>query len=426
MNMYLTGIKTYLHLRRNLKKSLDQLKTEQWQAFCDLVRYAYLNVPFYRNLYDRAGFSPEDLKTPDDLLSVPATRKGMFQQENLDRLLAHGYSSDPLVSKRTSGSSGFPLTVYYTPEDRIYRTILHLRILFINGMGFRDHMVQICDKRNAPDYRYTFQKMGFLCKDFMYCADPADQQLNELTAMNPAVIYSYTSILVLIANEVKRRGKCPIQPKLIFTTGELMNPYDREKIEDAFSVRLRDIYGIVEMADVAWQCPELNGYHLNIDSFLVEVLADNHPAEPGESGRLVITNLHSRAMPFIRYEVGDVLTAPNDDPCPCGCNFPRIDVLQGRADDWLYSVDGKRISPMDITVARVTGVKQYRIIQKAYDKVIVEIVRGVSFNEDTVKGVKEHVSECMGDGVHVEINMVDQITRKSGKLKCFFCEIEDS
>ena len=422
--MYLTGIRTYFRLRRNLKKSLDQLKVEQWQVFCNLVKYAYLNVPFYRDLYDRVGFSPNDLKTPDDLHSIPVTQKSMFQKADLKQVLAQGLTPEQLVRKRTSGSSGFPLIVYFTPEDRVYRTLLHLRILFANGMGFRDHMVQISDKRHIPDFRYKFQKLGFLPKDFIYCADGADQQLNVLTAMNPAVIYSYPSSLVLIANEVKRRGKCPIQPKFIFTTGELMHPCDRENIEEAFSVPPYDIYGIIEMGDVAWECPELNGYHLNVDSFLLEVLVDNHAAEPGEPGRLVITNLHSRAMPFIRYDVGDVITAPHDTLCSCGCNFPRIEILRGREDDWLYAADGKRISPMDITIARVTGIQQYRIIQKTYDYLIIEIVPGQSFNKDTLKDVKQHVGEVMGDGVHVAIHKVAQIPRQSGKLKSFFCEIE--
>jgi len=63
-------------------------------------------------------------------------------------------------------------------------------------------------------------------------------------------------------------------------------------------------------------------------------------------------------MPFIRYEVGDVVTAPREEPCPCGCAFPRIDVLQGRADDWLYSADGERVSPLIFVIASIPGVQR--------------------------------------------------------------------
>ena len=422
--MYITALKTYFCLTGNLKKPLKELKVKQWRDFCELVKYAYENVPLYRDLYNKAKFSPDELKDPSDLILIPPTGKEMFQQSTPMQFIARGNQVEKLVSKRTSGSSGFPLIVYYTPEDRIYRTLLNLRIFFANGMGFRDHMVQISDKRNFPDFRYKFQKLGFLPKDFIYCADNADKLLNILTTMNPDVIYGYLSSLVLIANEVKRRGKCPIQPKLIFTTGELMHPNDREIIEEAFSVPLHDIYGIVEMGDVVWQCSELNGYHFNIDSFLAEVLVNDRPAEAGETGSLIITNLHSRAMPFIRYEVGDVMTAPQDTPCACGCTFPRFEILQGREDDWLYAADGRRISPMDITIARIIGIQQYRIIQKKHDYIITEIVPGLGFNAETLKGVEQHVRETMGPGIKVEVHKVDQIPLQSGKLRSFFCEVE--
>lgn len=424
--LYYTGLKTYFKLRRNLRQPLSQLQAAQWKAFRDLIEFAHKQVPFYRNLFDRERFSPSDLVTPADIVRVPITNKKMFQKAESSWYIADGMDAQKLVRKRTSGSSGSPLDVYYTPEDRIYRTILHLRILFHNGMKFRDKIAHISDSRNIPDYRYGFQKIGFFPKDFVYAADSAQVQLEKLRQIDPAVIYSYASSMVLLASEIERQGKCPVQPRLIFTTGELLNRDDRELINRAFSVSLRDIYGIVEMGDVAWQCPELIGYHLNMDSFLAEVLVDGRSAEPGENGRLVITNLHSQAMPFIRYVVGDVITAPSTTPCPCGCSFPRIEVLQGRADDWLYAADGKRVSPLIFVVASIKGVQQYRMIQKAYDHLIVEILPSAAYTDETLQKVKEHVVEVMGPGLRVEAVKVDQIPQQSGKMRRVISEIEGS
>jgi phenylacetate-CoA ligase len=422
--MYLTGLLTYRRLMRNLKRPPADLKKEQWDAFRDLVRFAYENVPFYRWHYDRAGFHPRDLKSPEDIHRVPPTRKALFQQTDPQECIATGYRLDRLVRKRTSGSTGSPLNVYYTPGDRIYRTILHLRILFFNGMSLRDRMAHISDSRDVPDYRYGFQKLGFLPKEFVYAADSAAQQLENLRKIDPAVVYSYASSMVLLASEIMHTGDGPIRPKLIFTTGELLNPADRKLINDAFSVQLRDIYGIVEMGDVAWQCPALQGYHLNVDAFLAEVLKNGNPVFPGEEGYLTITNLHSRAMPIIRYEVGDVIAAPNEEPCSCGCTFPRIDVLQGRADDWLYTPDGKRISPLIFVVASIPGVLQYRMIQKTYDRLIVEILPGPGYSDETLKKTAEHVIEVMGPGVNVEVVEVDEIPRQSGKMRRVISEID--
>lgn len=424
--MYLNALNTYVRLKGNLKKPLQALKAEQWRAFRDLVRFAYERVPFYKDLYSQAGFSPDSLNDPSDLTAVPATRKEMFQQASLDHILAEEYHTDSLVRKRTSGSSGSPLDVYYTPEDRIYRTLLHLRIFFHNGMRFRDRMAHISDSRNVPDWRYGFQRLGFLPKEFVYAADPPHLQLEQLAAIQPAIIYSYASSMVLLSSELEKHGECSIRPKVIFTTGELLNRSDRELIERAFESPVRDIYGIVEMSDVAWECSAGEGYHLNIDSFLPEVLVDGRPAQPGESGCLVITNLHSRAMPFIRYEVGDLVTVPNEAICPCGCAFPRISIVQGRADDWLYRGDGTRVSPLIFVIASIKGVQQYRMIQKAYDHLIIEILPGPGYSETTLQDVRDHVLDVMGQNMRIDVDLVDSIPRQSGKMRRVISEIEQS
>jgi len=424
-SMYFKGLKTHLEKKRNLKKPSDELKGKQWKDFVDLVTYAYKYVPFYRNLYARVGFVPSDLKTPADLASVPTVRKEMLQREETDQLLGEGYHPDKLVCKTTSGSSGEPLYVCYTPEDRIYRTIDHLRIFFYNGMGLRDRIAQITH-RKVPDFRYAFQKLGFLPIEFVkLVSNPPEQQLDQLKDINPAVLHANASSIVLLAAEIKKRGHCPIHPKLIFTTGELLGPDDRVLIEQTFNVCPRDIYGILEMGDVAWQCSETKGYHLNLDSFLAEVEVDRRQAEPSEIGRLIITNLHSRAMPFIRYEVGDLVTAPREDCCPCGCTFPLIEVVQGREDDWLYSADGNRVSSF-IFLISIKGVKQYRMIQKDYGQVLVEILPGSDFDDMTLKRVKSYVIGqlgSMGSGMTVDVSKVNHLAQQSGKMRRLISEI---
>ena len=109
--MSVTSLKTYSSLMKDLKKSLAELKESQWLAFCDIINFAYEHVPFYKDLYKQSNFSPEALKDPSDLTLVPPTRKEMFRQENLARRLTQGLTLEKLLQKRTSGTSGSPLTV---------------------------------------------------------------------------------------------------------------------------------------------------------------------------------------------------------------------------------------------------------------------------------------------------------------------------
>jgi len=294
-------------------------------------------------------------------------------------------------------------------------------------MGWREKMAHISDSRHAADWRYGFQKLGFLPKDFVYAADSTEKQLAALTALNPAVIYSYASNMALLAADIEAREAPPIHPRLIFTTGEVLSDADRERINRVFSTQVRDIFGVVEMGDVAWQCPAQKGYHLNIDSFFIEIDAEGVEAAAGASGRLVITNLHSLAMPFIRYEVGDVLSAAEDEPCECGCTFPRVRVLEGRADDWLYGTDGRRVSPLIFVIASVPGVQQYRMIQKSHHHLIVEIVPGRDYSSETMRKIEAHVKEVLGSELKVEVMSVQEIPKDpSGKMRRVISEIRSS
>ena len=70
------------------------------------------------------------------------------------------------------------------------------------------------------------------------------------------------------------------------------------------------------------------------DLHYVEILNENdEPCKPGEIGRIVVTNLHRKLMPTIRYEVGD-LGRWVDIECECG-RKTRVLELLGRSDDVL-------------------------------------------------------------------------------------------
>jgi phenylacetate-CoA ligase len=73
---------------------------------------------------------------------------------------------------------------------------------------------------------------------------------------------------------------------------------------------------------MAWECRHSGDLHTCDDGVLIEVLVDGRPAEPGERGEVVVTNLHAYAMPFIRYRIGDVAT--REAPCGCGAPFAAI------------------------------------------------------------------------------------------------------
>lgn len=125
-------------------------------------------------------------------------------------------------------------------------------------------------------------------------------------------------------------GRFPrFEPSAILTGGEILLPEVRELVEQTFGRKVIDIYACNETRNIAWQCREAGGYHINADNVIVEIVRDGEPAPAGEVGEVILTDLNRYAMPIIRYRNGD-LACLAEEPCPCGCQLPMLAQIVGR------------------------------------------------------------------------------------------------
>src|SRR5204863_3503874 len=120
---------------------------------------------------------------------------------------------------------------------------------------------------------------------------------------------------------------------------EPLYEYQREAISRAFGCPVRETYGMAEIAAAAGEC-EHGSLHQWRDTGIIEATDGDGPSD------FICTGLINADMPLIRYTVGDSgkLSAKK---CPCGRNLPAIETIEGRTDDLLYTVDGRRIGRMD-------------------------------------------------------------------------------
>ncbi len=112
---------------------------------------------------------------------------------------------------------------------------------------------------------------------------------------------------------------------------------------------IRDVYGSNEFNLLAWECPAGAGtYHICDDAVVLEVLGtDGRQVPIGQLGEVVITGLHSFAMPFIRYKIGD-LAVRGPDRCPCGSHFSTLLAIHGRTLDIFHLAGGISLHPWTI------------------------------------------------------------------------------
>jgi phenylacetate-CoA ligase len=431
-------------LRRS-RWSAERLADYQIARLRELVHHAYQDVPYYHELFDRAGIRPEDIRSPADLGLVPVTTKATLQSLPTEAILARNLDANAFVQERTSGSTGRPFTIQHTRRDRIRKSAVYMRTYLLLGMRLTDRQACVTEERGQHGHRGWLRVLeAFLTekrdqqggrrglrsliggRTFVPVFDSVDSQLEQLVLAQPDFLLGFPSALRPIAEAVKTRGERRIRPRIVCTSAEVLDLDTRRIIESAFGVPVLNLYSSVEFGNIAWQCPRCGAMHLNADSLIVEVVRqDGIRAAAGEAGTLVCTDFDSYAMPFIRYAVGDVgtLTAGSG---PCSIAFPTMGPVEGRLVDRLRRPDGMVVSPYEFTCSLelVPGVVQYQVSQQSVEQFTVRLVPGQGFGPTSTDEVLERCRTILGQDAKVTVQVMDEIPREpSGKFRVVKSEI---
>jgi phenylacetate-CoA ligase len=246
-----------------------------------------------------------------------------------------------------------------------------------------------------------------------------DVQVQKISDFAPSVLQAYPTSLHAVALEMRRRNLTHWKPRLLFTVAELLGEDTRMLARQVFNMEIMDIYGLIEVGDVAWQCRKANEYHINADQILVEFLNDGKPVKTGEVGEIVVTSLYNKAMPLIRYRSSDA-GRPSDRHCDCGCNLPTMKVVDGKMLDFLVLPDGKLVSPHVPKKALlfVNGIQRFQIVQHSVSELDVLCEVSPEWNDTTPGQIEAALRPIVGYSVRITPKRVERIERsKSGKIK---------
>ncbi len=414
-----------MQARRNQWLKPGELEELQAKRLRAIVKHAYENTEFYHRKFKDAGIRPEDIRTVEDLKKVPYTTKNELRMNSTGSMIARGVDLKKCLVTETSGSTGIPTKVVYDSPANDFSKAINLRSHIENGLTLTSKWAIFGDPHHFQKPRW-FQKLGFFSPRWISVFDPIEKQLDFLEEFKPDVIGGYTSSILLLAQEVKRRGSTDITPKAIIGTSELLDPGTRDYIDSVFNVRMIDHFGCVELNRTAWECSEHSGYHIDADAIVMEFISDGEAAAPGERGEIIYTGLYNYAMPLIRYKIEDV-GVPSEEVCPCGRGLPLMTVIEGRSDSFMQAPDGRIFAAMiwEPIMRRIPGVGQFKAIQERKDLVRILVVRDQAFNEATVGQIVHDVQKVMGEEVRVDVEVVEEIPKdKSGKVRCAVSKIE--
>jgi phenylacetate-CoA ligase len=406
LNLISASVETARLLRQQWLPA-DRLRALQWGRLRSMVRHAERHCPFYRERFRSVGFSAEQLRTWADLARIPITTRDDLQQP--ERLLAEGYAPGRMHRSHTSGSTGKPTTTYFDRRSwMVGRHVLKLRARLACGLRPWDRIAVF--QEDVPR-GFVTSMVGRRASISLH--RPPSEILGELAAFAPTALYGAPSQLGRLAEAGVRLPGV----RLIFTSAELLDGVTRSRLEHEFGAPVLDIYGCTEAKEVAWQCRERCGYHVNAEWLVVEICDGTDPAGPPE-GTILITSLYNRGMPLLRYRVGDMGRTLHGG-CACGRGLPLIQPTVGRTVDHVRLPGGGQVSPYTLTcsVENVPGLRQYQIVQETKDRVVVRVIP----NGELDQGARELLREALGPslpGIEVRVEIVQSLPREpSGKFR---------
>ena len=408
----------------------DRWTEARWQADRDtrleqLLHRAATQVPFYRDLWTarrRAG----DRRSWSDLASWPVLTKDQLRASPL-AFVADDRDPRRMFGEHTSGTTGKPLQLWFTRASlRAYYAIYEARVRRWAGVTRGDRWANIGGQQivpfrqsRPPFWVWNAGLHQLYLSSYHLSAEFVPHYLKALRDYEIRYVLGYSSSLHALAELALANGiPCPTFTAMT-SNAEPLYAFQRDAISKAFHTRVRETYGMSELACSASEC-EHGTLHLWPDVGIVEILDDDGdaPTPPGSTGRIICTGLVNHDMPLIRYQVGDrgTLAAPNAR-CECGRALPILRAVEGRIDDVLITEDGRRIGRLDPIFKSDLPIHEAQIIQESLRRVRIKVVAAPGYIAAHGTTLAGNLRERMGD-VEVVIELVTEIPRTAaGKFR---------
>lgn len=375
-----------LETARQLRR-LERMPGERQAAMLDrqrhdLLRHAYAHSPFWRQRLGSAGFDP-DAASFDGFSSLPVLTRSELQQEfkALRARLPVQKEGDFIVAS-TSGSSGEPVRV---EKLQALHRLLYEAVGLIDTEWHRRDPTQTLavlgfangDAEHAS-WGGIFPLLGYRGKGLSrgLSTRPMANHLDWLVQQRPGYLKCSPLAAAELAQLAIASGvTLPIRQ--IISQSERVLPAHRALCRQAFGAEIKDRYSSEEAGWIALQCPKHEHLHVMSGVTQVEIVDDaGAPCAVGQPGRVLVTSLHSYAMPLIRYELGDL--AEWGEPCDCGINLPVIKRLWGRTRHRLRLPSGE-LRPMPALGDDIAAIAPVRAFQlRQYRGGEIELVCKVS------------------------------------------------
>jgi len=424
----------YGRYRKFLMKSQwwpeSKLRQYQFTKLRNIIHHAYYHVPFYRNLFDKNGIKPEDIRSLKDIQRIPILEKEdirLFHKEMVARTKLMPF----LYKCNTSGTSGKPITLYRNLHNVGFEHALIMRQYAWGGIRASERIAtlkgeMITENKIGKQQYWAFSSAEntLIMSSYHISEDTVTQYIKALNQYKPVAIDGYPSSLYALAKfMLEKNTRIPL--KAVFTSSETLLTSQKQVIEYVFGCRVIDYYGLAERVAAIHTC-EHGQYHIVPEYGYVELL--NCENSDGDYYEIIGTSLTNFAMPLLRYRTGDIIKIAKEPAfCPCCRNYPVVEKIIGRMDDYIVTPSGKLIGRLDHIFKGISNVIQAQLFQPELDHIVLRIVPDKCYQEQDGENILNNLQKRLGEKMRFEIEQMSDIPRGGrGKFKSVVSNVDIS
>lgn len=418
-------------------RHLRELEASQWlppeaiarlqaQRLAGLMAFCYQSSPFHRARMDSAGIVPADIRTPADLARLPLLTKDDIRKAG-PQLFSTGYSPANTLHTRTGGSTGVPLHVYVDTEAMNWKYAATRRHNAWAGWRPGDKVAAVWGDTDKGFHwktwlRSRLQQRTIYLDTLRFSAERLRQFHAQILEFRPSVLMGHAHSVYQFALFCQENGLRLPPMSGVVTTAMTLSELERRCIEGACGTRVFNRYGCEELSIIASESDAHSGMHVFSEGLILEYL----PTEVDGEYELVVTDLLNRAMPMVRYAIGDVVRRA-EGTCPSGRGLERLARVSGRTADFLYRPDGTPvfgISLLDTYIIHIAGIHQAQMVQNEPYRIDVCVVPTAEFGPETERAIQQVVAREFGADVRAVVSRVERLEQtERGKYRFSVCNI---
>jgi phenylacetate-CoA ligase len=405
-------------LRAHERWSTEEILAHQLNALRETIGCARRSVPHYAN------YAQREIRTFADLRRLPVLARETVRQ-NHEQFLSADTPARRRIRAGTTGTTGGNLRVAFTQELARANWACLLRQWAWAGVEAQQPRVTLFGARivpaqcsEPPYWVYNLPERQILMSIFHLAEKTAPEYLSFLHKQEGKILEGFPSVLGILADFASsRRETFPM--RTIFTSGEPLYPASRAKLETAFQCKVFDSYGMTEYCGLIHECAH-GQMHLVPEFGFLEILDDgDQPVAEGEEGFFVWTGFLNRAMPLIRYRIGDRGRWLHGSACRCGLQFPLVIPTITRESEILRCPDGRLFSPRALNqlLKDATSLRFCQFVHDLPERVIVRAVAANDRASEDMTLIRSKLQELLGAAMRVTAEIASEpLVLPGGKI----------